>query len=117
MLLARLTIPQDEDKAYSRSGLAEVDFGGSLTLLLSIGSLLLLLQRSSADIPLQSDPIALAALGALIVFFVAFLYVELRVARKPVLPLALLKQRTALCVGIISGVIAIVNFNMMFHLP
>lgn len=36
MLLAYLTIPQDADKTYSRQGLAEIDFGGSLTLLLSV---------------------------------------------------------------------------------
>lgn len=67
--------------------------------------------------PLHSDAIGLAALASSIILFGAFLYVELWVARRPVLPLALLRQRTALCVGIIAGVIAIVNFNMLYHLP
>ena len=51
------------------------------------------------------------------VAFVLFVYVELRLAFKPVLPLSLLSSRTPLCVGIIAGVIAIVNFNMLYHLP
>jgi hypothetical protein len=55
--------------------------------------------------------------AAFVVFFVAFVYVELRVAVKPVLPLSLLSRRTPLCVGIIAGAIAIVNFNMIYHLP
>jgi cell division protein FtsW (lipid II flippase) len=49
--------------------------------------------------------------------FLLFIYVELCVAVKPVLPLSLLRSRTPLCVGIIAGVIAIVNFNMLYHLP
>lgn len=48
--------------------------------------------------------------------FILFIYVELRLAAKPVLPLKLLSSRTPLCVGIIAGVIAIVNFNMLYHL-
>lgn len=51
------------------------------------------------------------------VFFVAFIYVELKVAVKPVLPLSLLQRRTPLCVGVIAALVAIVNFNMMYHLP
>jgi MFS family permease len=117
IVLARLTIPQDKGKTYSAETLSEIDLGGSATLLLSIGSLLLLLQRSSADIPLRHDPVGLAALAASVGFFAAFILVELCFAKRPVLPLALLRQRTALCVGIIAGVIAIVNFNMLYHLP
>jgi hypothetical protein len=55
--------------------------------------------------------------AAFVIFFVAFVYVELRVAAKPVLPLSLLSRRTPLCVGIIAGAIALVNFNMIYHLP
>lgn len=49
--------------------------------------------------------------------FCSFIYVELYLAAKPVLPLSLLRSRTPLCVGVIAGVIAIVNFNMLYHLP
>jgi hypothetical protein len=94
-----------------------MDFGGSLTLLLSIGSLLLLLQQSSGDISFGNDKVAIASASAALFFFLAFIYVELFVARKPVLPLSLLTRRVPLCVGIISGIIAFVNFNMLYHLP
>jgi hypothetical protein len=63
------------------------------------------------------DPFSIAMAVTFPLFFIAFVYVELRVALMPVLPLSLLTRRTPLCVGIIAGVIAIVNFNMIYHLP
>lgn len=95
-------------KTTGRTRWRDVDFGGSLSLLLSIGSLLLCLQSKHANY-------ALACASA--AFFAVFIAVELKYARFPVLPLALLRRRVPLCVGIISGVIAIVNFNMLYHLP
>ncbi|BEJ10681.1 hypothetical protein CspHIS471_0101030 [Cutaneotrichosporon sp. HIS471] len=117
IVLARLTIPQDQERRYSADTLAEIDLAGSATLLLSIGALLHVLQRSSAVIPLRHDITGLIALVASVTFFAAFMVIELRLTRRPVLPLTLLRQRTALSVGIIAGVIAIVNFNMLYHLP
>lgn len=95
-------------KTAGRTRWGDVDFGGSLSLLLSIGSLLLCLQSERATYPLAIASVA---------FFAVFIVVELRYARFPVLPLTLLRRRVPLCVGIISGVIAIVNFNMLYHLP
>lgn len=113
-VLIRLAVPPGDKRNGS---LRDIDFGGSLTLLLSIGSLLVVLQRSSSDVPFGSDAVAIGASVLTLIFFLAFIYVELCVARKPVLPLSLLRRRVPLCVGIISGVIAIVNFNMLYHLP
>lgn len=59
----------------------------------------------------------MSSIIAFIFFFVAFVYVEIYVAKEPVLPLELLKKRTALCVGIISGLVAVVNFTMVYLLP
>jgi len=86
-------------------------------LTLQIGALLQLLARTSSDRPLSQDPISIVMAVLFPVFFALFIYVELKVASKPVLPLSLLSRRTPLCVGIIAGVIAIVNFNMLYHLP
>lgn len=60
-------------------------------------------------------PVALAIIS--VISFVAFVAVELFVASEPVLPLTLLARRTPFCVGLISGVIAIVNFSMIYFLP
>lgn len=114
LVLIGLSVPRTENR---KGSLRDMDFGGSITLLLSIGSLLLLLQRSSAESAFGNDVIAIAAASAAVFFFLAFIYVELCVARKPILPLSLLRRRVPLCVGIISGIIAIVNFNMIYHLP
>lgn len=96
-------------KATGRTRWGDIDFGGSLTLLLSIGCRLL---RS-----LGSEHSAAPFAFASAVFFAVFILVELRFARFPVLPLTLLRRRVPLCIGIISGLIAIVNFNMLYHLP
>lgn len=106
-IIVGLAVP---GKTTGRTQWADVDFGGSLSLLLSIGSLLLCLQSQSQQ---ATYPLA----GAAAAFFLVFIVVELRYARFPVLPLTLLRRRVPLCVGIISGVIAIVNFNMIYHLP
>lgn len=95
-------------KARGQTRWGDIDFGGSLTLLLSIGCLLRSLGSENSAVPF-----ALASAG----FFAVFILVELCFARVPVLPLTLLKRRVPLCIGIISGVIAIVNFNMLYHLP
>ena len=57
------------------------------------------------------------ALAIAVLVFLLFVYIELRIARHPILPLYLLKQRNSLCIGLIAGLVAIVNFNMVYHLP
>jgi hypothetical protein len=76
-----------------------------------------LLQLLASDKPIRHDPYGLTMAIIFPIAFLLFIFVELRVAARPVLPLSLLSKRTPLCVGIITGVIAIVNFNMVYHLP
>jgi hypothetical protein len=118
VVLVNLVVPRGTTHGYSMGkALSQLDFGGSITLLLSIGALLQLLARSAGVTPVSQDPVSIAMAIAFIVFFLAFIYVELKVAIRPVLPLSLLSRRTPLCVGIIAAGIAIVNFNMIYHLP
>ncbi|WVQ62897.1 uncharacterized protein L199_001046 [Kwoniella botswanensis] len=112
-----IAIPSNEKGHYDLKSLRLIDFGGAVALLVSIGSLLQLLSRAGGSQPIYRDPFSLAMAILAPVFFALFVYVELRVAERPVLPLSLLKRRTPLCVGIIAGVIAVVNFNMTYHLP
>jgi hypothetical protein len=49
-------------------------------------------------------------------FFLLFIYVELRIARRPIMPLSLLQKRNSLCIGLIASLVAVVNFNMVYHL-
>ncbi|WOO83392.1 Efflux pump dotC [Vanrija pseudolonga] len=117
LFIAPLCVEQKEKASYSLEKLKEIDFGGSFTLLVAIGAFLLLLERSAADIPITHDAIAIAAASITVASFVAFIIIELKFARKPILPLSFLRRRVQLCVGIIAGTIAVVNFNMMYHLP
>ncbi|WWC85698.1 uncharacterized protein L201_000564 [Kwoniella dendrophila CBS 6074] len=112
-----LAIPQTQKSHYDMKSLRLIDFGGAVTLLISIGSLLQLLSHAGSVKPISQDLFSLAMAILSLIFFLLFIYVELKIAERPVLPLSLLKQRTPLCVGIIAGVIAVVNFNMTYHLP
>ncbi|WVQ83412.1 hypothetical protein IAT38_005553 [Cryptococcus sp. DSM 104549] len=118
IVLVHLGVPTfKHQQKFDFAHLKQIDFGGSITLLISIGALLQLLSRTGATNSISHDPFSVAMAVIFPVFFLLFVYVELRVASKPVLPLSLLRRRTPLCVGIIAMVIAIVNFNMIYHLP
>ncbi|OWT36191.1 integral membrane protein [Cryptococcus neoformans] len=117
IICALISVPSFKHEAFDLKHLKQVDFGGSFSLLVSIGALLQLLSRTGGSGSIAHDPFSIAMAVIFPVFFLIFVFVELKVASKPVLPLSLLTRRTPLCVGIIAGVIAIVNFNMIYHLP
>jgi hypothetical protein len=81
-----------------------------------VGASLQYLSSSSAIDAACHGARNLATLAAAILFFLLFIYIELRIAHKPIMPLALLQRRTTLCIGLIAGLVAIVNFNMVYHL-
>ncbi|WWC69154.1 uncharacterized protein I206_103090 [Kwoniella pini CBS 10737] len=112
-----LVVPHHVERLVSWNKLKEVDFGGALTLLISVGALLQLLSRNAETQSITQSPIDISMAITFPLFLILFVYIELKVAAKPVLPISLLKKRTPLCVGIISGLIAAVNFNMIYHLP
>ena len=117
LVFVTTVVPQGNSISTSTAqALKQIDFGGSLTLPVSIGALLQLLSRNSID-PLSDDTFGVIMAVVSPAFFCLFIYVELKLATKPILPLSLLSRRTPLCVGIIAGVIAAVNFNMLYHLP
>lgn len=88
-----------------------------MSLLPQMGSLLLCLsQVTNSQLPI-SHPGVIASFVVFVVFALVFVYVEIWFAAEPVLPLVLLKKRVPFCVGLISGVIAIVNFSMVYTLP
>ncbi|ODN76598.1 hypothetical protein L202_05255 [Cryptococcus amylolentus CBS 6039] len=117
IVLAFLTVPNFNHEPFDWRHLKQIDFGGSLSLLVSIGALLQLLSRTGGSSPLANDPFGIAMAVICPLFFLIFIFVELKVASKPVLPLSLLSRRTPLCVGIIASAIAVVNYNQMYHLP
>lgn len=105
-------------KLSVKQKLAQVDWLGSLSLAGFIGSALLAvtLVTSSTDPELAynwSDPLILGFFGVSGVLFVLFLYIEIYVAAKPVLPVELLTQPTPVAVAINNFVISVLAFAVV----
>ncbi|KAK0229165.1 major facilitator superfamily domain-containing protein [Armillaria nabsnona] len=97
--------------------LKRIDYAGSLSLLISVGSCLFFLStRYNAILP-WSDPTVIVPLILSITFFITFIIVELRVAREPVLAPFLLKQRIPVLVGCSNFLVALCNFSITFFFP
>lgn len=96
--------------------LQRIDFLGSGLLAVAIGSSLLSVSLLTAVSPPESRITnGLFMIGA--VAFVIFIYVELKVAREPILPIELLRQRTPIAVAINNFVISVLSFGVMYSVP
>lgn len=96
--------------------LQRIDFLGSGLLAASIGSALLGVSLlTSIHPPAARITNGLFAISA--VSFVLFVFVELKVAREPILPVELLTQRTPVAVAINNFVISILSFGVMYSVP
>ncbi|KAF5348388.1 hypothetical protein D9758_010911 [Tetrapyrgos nigripes] len=97
--------------------LKRIDYLGSLTLLVSVGSILVFLStKYNADLR-WSDPTVIASLVLSISFFIIFVAVELYVAPEPVLAPFLLQQRIPVLVGISNFLVATCNFSITYFFP
>lgn len=90
----------------ARDRILQIDALGSLFLVGGVGSTLLALSSMSADDRTFSDPHVWGGLVAGATSTVLFVLVEMYVARKPILPIRLLKQRT-------GGSVAVNNFMLV----
>lgn len=92
--------------------LARIDFLGSGLLAACIGCALLGISlKTSISPPEAKVTTALFVISA--ISFVLFLFVELKVAREPILPVELLTQRTPIAVAINNFVISILSFGVV----
>ncbi|KAJ7830013.1 major facilitator superfamily domain-containing protein [Mycena olivaceomarginata] len=97
--------------------LKRIDYFGSLTLLVSVGSLLVFLStRYNESLP-WSDARVIAPLVLAIVFFIAFLWVEIFVAPEPVMAPAMLRQRIPVLVSISNFLVGACNFSVTYFFP
>ncbi|KAJ3782613.1 vacuolar amino acid permease [Lentinula aff. detonsa] len=97
--------------------LKRIDYFGSFTLLISVGSMLFFLStRFNANIP-WSDARVIAPLVLSIVFFIIFVIVELYISPEPVLAPFLLKQKIPVLVGISNFLVATCNFTITYFFP
>ncbi len=92
---ARLAAPAAAAPQQSKwQQLRQIDVLGSLTLLVGVSAPLIALSLISANDRPLADPLVVTGLALGPTFLAAFVYVEAKVARKPILPLHLLKYRT-----------------------
>ncbi|TFY60038.1 hypothetical protein EVJ58_g5395 [Rhodofomes roseus] len=97
--------------------LKRIDYGGSLTLLGAVLSLLIFLSTRYSEEQPWSSPSVFVPLILTGVFAVAFVVFELHVAVEPVLAPALLKQKIPVLVGISNFLVATCNFMVNYNFP
>ncbi|KAH9816456.1 major facilitator superfamily domain-containing protein [Melampsora americana] len=91
-----------------------IDWWGSLTLVLWNGSLLLSLSFKNDQQYPWTDPRVYLTLLSFLVFLVAFLYIEARVASEPVLPIKLLKLKSPSSIACIYFLISVLYMYPMY---
>ncbi|KAJ7490869.1 major facilitator superfamily domain-containing protein [Mycena latifolia] len=97
--------------------LKRIDYFGSLTLLVSVGSLLAFLStRYNESLP-WSDGRVIAPLVLAIVFFLGFLVVEIFVAPEPVMAPSMLRQKIPVLVSASNFLVAACNFSVTYFFP
>ncbi|KAI6027188.1 vacuolar amino acid permease [Pisolithus marmoratus] len=97
--------------------LKRIDWSGSITLLIAIGSFLVFLSiKFNNGLP-WSDPLVVASLILGIAFILAFILVELCVSYEPVLAPVLLRQKVPVIVGVSNFLVAMCNFSVMYFFP
>ncbi|KAF8521201.1 major facilitator superfamily domain-containing protein [Hysterangium stoloniferum] len=98
-------------------GLKRIDYGGCLTILLSVGSLLFFLSyKYNDDLPFNS-PSVIIALVICIVTFIAFVLTELLVASEPILAPFLVRQKAPMLLGLSTSLAGICGFSVMYFVP
>ncbi|KIJ19357.1 hypothetical protein PAXINDRAFT_68922 [Paxillus involutus ATCC 200175] len=97
--------------------LKRIDYGGMITLLISVGSCLVFLSTRYNEQREWNDPLVFVPLCIACTSFVLFLLVELLFAREPLLAPSLLRQKVPVLVGTSNFFVAMCNFSVTYFLP
>ena len=112
-----IPLPEEVRSLTLRTRLKRTDFLGSLTLVLTVGCLLLGLSlRSMEELP-WSHPLTWGLISASGIWGLIFFIVETKVAVFPVMPIRLMKQRTPLAIAFANFFASIVSFSMFYNVP
>ena len=112
-----IPLPEEVRTLPLRTKLRRIDFVGSLTLVLTVGCLLLGLSLKSTEELAWSHPLVYGLISASGVWGVIFVVVEVRVAAYPVLPIRLIKQRTPLAVSFANFFACASAYSMIYNVP
>jgi len=97
--------------------LGRVDYFGSLSLVLSLGSLVLSLSFKNNQGYPWSSGLVWGPMITFVVFTVVFVLVEIFVAKEPVLPMQLMTQRNSIFVAISNFTLSFVSFSVLYFYP
>ncbi|KAF8834483.1 vacuolar amino acid permease [Paxillus ammoniavirescens] len=97
--------------------LKRIDYGGMITLLISVGSCLVFLSTRYNEQREWNEPLVFVPLCMACTSFVLFLLVELLFAREPLLAPSLLRQKVPVLVGTSNFFVAMCNFSVTYFLP
>ncbi|KJA19134.1 hypothetical protein HYPSUDRAFT_56817 [Hypholoma sublateritium FD-334 SS-4] len=97
--------------------LSRIDYGGSLALLGTVGSMLFFLStRFNEGLP-WSNPYVWISFVSSISFALLFLIVESFVAVEPILPPYLLMERVPILIGLSNALVAVCNLSVTYYYP
>ena len=112
-----IPLPEEVRSLTLRTRLKRTDFLGSLTLVLTVGCLLLGLSlRSMEELP-WSHPLTWGLISASGIWGLIFFIVETKVAVTPVMPIRLMKQRTPLAIALTNLFASIGSYSMFYNGP
>lgn len=112
-----IPLPEEVRSLSLRTKLGRIDFLGSLTLVLTVGCLLLGLSLKSTEELAWSHPLIWGLIAASGIWAIVFVIVETKVAEYPVMPIRLIKQRTPLAVSLANLFASIAAFSMIYNVP
>ncbi|PPQ77335.1 hypothetical protein CVT25_010917 [Psilocybe cyanescens] len=112
-----ITLPDAVQNQTLSEKLSRIDYLGSLTLVGTVGCLLLGFSLKSTEEMQWSDPIIVGLFSASMIFAFLFVWVEKYWAPFPVMPLRLITQRTPLAVSLSNLLTSMSAFSMLYNAP
>ncbi|KAF8639934.1 hypothetical protein AX17_001184 [Amanita inopinata Kibby_2008] len=112
-----IVLPDEVQNQSLADRLRRIDFLGSLTLVMAVGSSLLALSLKTSEEMPWSDPLIWGLLVTSIASTASFILVETYWAPFPVMPIRLITQRTPLAVSVSNLLASISAFSMIYNVP
>ncbi|PWN54435.1 MFS general substrate transporter [Violaceomyces palustris] len=117
ILFVNIPTPVHTMNQTTREKIRNIDFVGSLSLVVAVSSTLISLSLMSANDRTIDEPIVWGGLLLGALSSVLFFYAEKNIARQPVLPLGLVTQRTGGSVAFANLFLSITSFGMLYNFP
>ncbi|GAA5982820.1 hypothetical protein JCM5350_002999 [Sporobolomyces pararoseus] len=117
LVFRNLTYKTKGQGKSKREMVKRIDYLGSLTLVLGLGSLLFALSLKNDRNEPWSSPYVWVPLIIFLISTISFVLVEAFYSAEPVMPLRILKDRNGLFVGLINFTVSFVSFSILYFYP